>query len=194
MGENGPTTHGRQRIVQASTDEVGDREDAIATKWGVTGLRRDRKGKQRHMLLADIGLVANAMTALNAPPDLVERIVTLLRDNSEELDGHNVTEVGGDWFGGAHTAHRLGVNTKMAHQAVEEEFQKLADSLRAYRAAITQWAEEVRDVDATTSAELTMRASALQQVNDTLDSARDEAVSTSIGDGRYTEPSTEGDS
>jgi hypothetical protein len=80
----------------------------------------------------------------------------------------------------------------MAHQAVEEEFQKLADSLREYSAAITQWADEVRDVDEMSGAETAQRVAAIEQVNTTLDEARDESSSSNIGDGRYDQPSTTG--
>ena len=103
-----------------------------------------------------------------------------------------VTDVAPGWFGGSGNAHRIGVNTKMAHQAVEEEFQKLADSLRGYSDAINLWASEVRDVDGTSNAEMTMRQAALEQVNTTLDEARDESSDTNIGDGSYTEPTTSG--
>ncbi len=144
------------------------------------------------MLIADIGLVANAMTVLNAPPDLIEQVVSLLETNSEELGNQIVTDVGPGWFGGSPNAHRIGVNTTMAHQAVEEEFQKLADSLRQYGTAITQWAEEVRDVDGTSSAEMTMRAAALEQVTTTLDEARSESSTTEMGDGRYDDPAANG--
>lgn len=144
------------------------------------------------MLIADIGLVANAMTVLNAPPDLIEQVVGLLETNSEELGSQIVTDVGPGWFGGSPNANRIGVNTKMAHQAVEEEFQKLADSLRQYGTAITQWAEEVRDVDGTSSVEMTMRAAALDQVTTTLDEAREESSTTDMGDGRYDEPAASG--
>ncbi len=144
------------------------------------------------MLIADIGLVANAMTVLNAPPDLIEEVVSLLQSNSEDLNSQVVTEVGPGWFGGSANGHRIGVNTTMAHQAVEEEFQKLADSLREYGAAITQWATEVRDVDSTSGAEMTQRASALEQVNASLKQARDESSSRDIGDGRYDVPSGSG--
>lgn len=145
------------------------------------------------MLIADIGLVANAMTVLNAPPDLIKQVVTLLENNSEQLGSQVVTAVSPGWFGGSTTGHRFGVNTTMAHQAVEEEFQKLADSLREYSSAIMQWAEEVRDVDGTTDAEMTMRTAALEQVSTTLDAARDDVTSTTMGDGRYTDPTaTEG--
>ncbi len=144
------------------------------------------------MLIADIGLVQNAMTALNAPPDLIKKVVDLLQANSQELEGQVVTDVGPDWFGGSTNGHRIGVNTTMAHQEVEQEFQKLADSLRQYGAAITQWAEEVRDVDGTTSAEMTMRAAALEQVNSTLNEARDEATDTTMGDGHYSAPPAAG--
>jgi hypothetical protein len=142
------------------------------------------------MLMADIGLVANAMTVLNVEPDLIAEITELLLDNSDSLQGQVVTNVAPGWFGGASNAHRIAVNTTMAHQAVEEEFQKLADSLRAYSDAITLWASEVRDVDGTTNAEMTMRQAALEQVNSTLDAARNESASDNIGDGRYTDGST----
>lgn len=142
------------------------------------------------MLPSDIGLVQSAMTALKAPPDLIDEIVSILQSNSDELGGHVVSRVGADWFGGAGTAHRIGVNAQMAHQAVEEEFQKLADALREYGSAITLWAQEVQDVDATSGAEMTMRAQAIEQVNTTVEQAREEAASTNMGDGRYTEPST----
>lgn len=140
------------------------------------------------MLMADIGLVANALTALNVEPDIVQSVTEMLIDNSDGLEGTIVTDVAPGWFGGSASAHRIGVNTKMAHQAVEEEFQKLADSLRAYSGAINQWANDVRDVDGNTSAEMTMRQAALEQVNNTLDEARDESSSDDMGDGSYSEP------
>lgn len=141
-----------------------------------------------NMLMADIGLVANAMTVLNVEPDLIAEVTEMLIDNSDGLEKAVVTDVAPGWFGGSSNAHRIGVNTKMAHQAVEEEFQKLADSLRAYSEAINQWANEVRDVDGTSGADMTMRQTAIEQVNSTLDEARDESSSTDIGDGRYNEP------
>ena len=141
-----------------------------------------------NMLMADIGLVANALTALNVEPDIVTSVTEMLLNNSDTLEGTIVTDVAPGWFGASGNAHRIGVNTKMAHQAVEEEFQKLADSLREYSSAIMLWAEEVRDVDGTTNAEMTMRTAALEQVNTTLDAARDDVTSTNMGDGRYTEP------
>lgn len=140
------------------------------------------------MLPSDIGLVQSAMTALKAPPDLIEEIVSILQSNSDELGGHVVSRVGADWFGGAGTAHRIGVNAQMAHQAVEEEFQKLADALREYSTAITQWAQEVQDVDATSGAEMASRAQAVEQVNATLEQARQTATDQTMGDGQYTEP------
>lgn len=145
-----------------------------------------------NMLMADIGLVTDAMTALNVEPDLIAEIVTLLTSNSDNLDSQIVTAVGPGWFGGSTNAHRIGVNTQMAHQAVEEEFQKLADSLREYSAAITLWADEVRDVDETSGAETAQRVAAMEQVNTTLDEARDESSSSNMGDGRYDQPSTTG--
>jgi uncharacterized protein YukE len=137
---------------------------------------------------SDVGLVTNLMTGINASPDLIAQIVSLLDSNSDGLTQQRVTEVGPDWFGGSATGHRIGVNARMAHQEVEQEFQKLADSLRAYSEAIQQWADEVRDVDGTTNAEMTQRQNALAQVNTTLEEARDRAASTTMGDGRYTEP------
>jgi hypothetical protein len=139
---------------------------------------------------ADVGLVTTALKGLNADEDLIAEIVALLNSNSEGLGGTTVTAVGPDWFGGSTTGHRIGVNAQMAHQEVEQEFQKLADSLRAYGDAIRQWADEVRDVDASTNAEMTMRASALSQVNTTLEEARDQSSSSTMGDGQYTEPPT----
>lgn len=144
------------------------------------------------MLMADVALVTNAMTALNFEPELIDEIVLILTDNSDSLDTQIVTAVGPGWFGGSTNGHRIGVNAQMAHQAVEEEFQKLADSLREYSAAITQWAHEVRDVDGTTSAEMTKRQAALEQVNTTIADARDESSSSYMGDGSYTEPATTG--
>ncbi len=137
---------------------------------------------------ADVGLVTTALKGLNADEDLIAEIVALLNSNSDGLTEQRVTDVGPDWFGGSTTGHRIGVNTKMAHQEVEQEFQKLADSLRAYSDAIQQWADEVRDVDGTTNAEMTMRQSALAQVNTTLAEARDRAASRTMGDGQFTEP------
>jgi hypothetical protein len=145
-----------------------------------------------NMLMADIGLVANAMTVLNVEPDLIAEVTELLMENSDELQGQIVTDVAPGWFGGSSNAHRIGVNTKMAHQAVEEEFQKLADSLRDYSEAINLWANEVRDVDGSSNAEMTMRQAALEQVNTTLDEARNESSDHNIGDGSYTEPATSG--
>ena len=145
-----------------------------------------------NMLMADIGLVANALTVLNVQPDVIAEVTEVLLNNSDGLEGQVVTDVAPGWFGGSGNAHRIGVNTKMAHQAVEEEFQKLADSLRGYSDAINLWASEVRDVDGTSNAEMTMRQAALEQVNTTLDEARDESSDTNIGDGSYTEPTTSG--
>ena len=142
---------------------------------------------------ADVGLVTTALKGINADEDLIAEIVALLNSNSEGLDGATVTAVGPDWFGGATTAHRIGVNAQMAHQEAEQEFQKLADSLRAYSDAIKLWADEVRDVDGSTNAEMTTRAAALAQVNDTIDHARDQAASSTMGDGQYTEPPAAGD-
>lgn len=140
------------------------------------------------MLMADIGLVANALTALHVDPDLVAEVTEMLLDNSDDLESRVVTDVAPGWFGGSSNAHRIGVNTTMAHQAVEEEFQKLADALRGYSDAITQWANEVRDVDGSSTAEVSRRQAALEQVTTTLDRARDESASGDIGDGSYTEP------
>lgn len=145
-----------------------------------------------NMLMADIGLVANAMTVLNVEPDLIAEVTELLMENSDELKGQIVTDVAPGWFGGSGNAHRIGVNTKMAHQAVEEEFQKLADSLRDYSEAINLWANEVRDVDGSSNAEMMMRQAALEQVNTTLDQARDKASDHDIGDGSYTDPAVSG--
>ena len=96
------------------------------------------------MLMADIGLVANAMTALNVDPDIVSEVTQMLMENADGLQGQVVTNVAPSWFGGSSNAHRIAVNTKMAHQEVEDEFLKLADSLRAYSDAIKLWADDVR--------------------------------------------------
>lgn len=143
-----------------------------------------------NMLMADIGLVANAMTVLNVDPDVVAEVTELLMQTSQDLQGQTVMDVAPGWFGGSSNAHRIGVNTKMAHQAVEEEFQKLADALSDYSEAINLWANEVRDVDASSNAEMMMRQAALEQVSTTLDAARNESSSDSMGDGSYTEPAS----
>src|SRR6478735_9078381 len=130
---------------------------------------------------ADVGLVTNVMKGINAPESLIQSIRTLL------------TPVGTNHFGGSTNGHRLGVNAQMAHQEAEQEFQKLADSLRAYSDAIKLWADDVRDVDGSTNAEMTTRAAALAQVNDTIDQARDQSSSSTMGDGQYTEPPAAGD-
>jgi hypothetical protein len=143
------------------------------------------------MLSADIGLVANAMTALKAPPDLIEQVVALLNTNSDGLSGQTIHSVNPSWFGGSTNGQRIGVNASMAHQAAVDEFQKLADSLREYGLAINQWAEEVRDVDGVTNAEMTSRQAALEEVNSTLDEARDQSSSTDMGNGNYTPPTSE---
>lgn len=140
------------------------------------------------MLIADIGIVQNAMTVLNFEPDVVDSITELLLTNSEDLNGQVVTKVAPGWFGGSSNAHRIGVNTTMAHQAVEEELQKLADSLRQYSVALNQWASEVRDVDADSGAAMVQRTAAVEQVNTTIVEARDESSSDNIGDGQYTQP------
>jgi hypothetical protein len=140
------------------------------------------------MLIADIGIVQNAMTVLNFEPDVVDNITELLLSNSEDLNGTVVTKVPAGWFGGSTNAHRIGTNTVMAHQAVEEELQKLADSLRQYSVALTQWANEVRDVDLASGAAMVQRAAAVEQVNTTIVEARDESASDNMGDGQYTEP------
>lgn len=142
------------------------------------------------MLMADVLLVTDAMAAMKVEPRIIDEIRKLLTENSDSLDTQIVTAVGPGWFGGSTNGHRIGVNTQMAHQAVEEEFQKLADSLRDYRSAITQWANEVADTDATTSAEMRMRQAAVEQVNSTISDARDESSSSNMGDGTYTEPTT----
>ena len=139
---------------------------------------------------ADVGLVTTVMRGLNVDEELIQDIVTLLNSNSDGLIDTTVTPVEPGQFGGSATGHRIGVNAQMAHQEVEQEFQKLADSLRAYGDAIRQWADEVRDVDASTNAEMTMRATALSQVNTTLEEARDRSASSTMGDGQYTEPPT----
>ncbi len=142
----------------------------------------------------DIGIVAGAMAALNFEPDVVAQVVTLLETNSEQLDqqGRSVTRVPADWFGGAPTAHRIGVNTSMAHEAVEEEFQKLAASLQQYGAAITQWGNDVRDVNDTTAAEMQRRSQALEQVRTTIENATQEAADREMGDGIHSRPPATG--
>lgn len=138
----------------------------------------------------DFGLIAGAMAALNFEPDVVEQVVDLLETNSEQLDqqGRTVTQVQAGWFGGAPSANRIGVNTSMAHQAVEEEFAKLAASLQQYGAAITQWGAEVRDVNDQTVADNRAREQALAQVNATLENAKKEAADRDMGDGSYSVP------
>ena len=87
-----------------------------------------------NMLMADIGLVANAMTVLNVEPGHRRRDhASCCMENSDGLDGpdrHQRRRPAGSAARATPTASA--VNTKMAHQAVEEEFQKLADSLREY--------------------------------------------------------------
>ena len=144
------------------------------------------------MLVAgDIGIIRSALTnVLGTSPDVVEQIIDLLQSNSEDLGRQVVTGPGQSWFGGSHTGHRIAVNTTMAHQAVEEEFEKLADSLRQFSVAIAKWDEEVREVDAQTGAEMAQRSQTIAQVNSTLEQAGDRAGDRTIGDGRYTEPTT----
>ena len=137
---------------------------------------------------ADVGLVTNVMKGINAPESLIQSIRTLLTTNSDGLGGAQLIPVGTSHFGGSTNGHRLGVNAQMAHQEAEQEFQKLADSLRAYSDAIKLWADDVRDVDGSTNAEMTTRAAALAQVTDTIDQARDQSSSSTMGDGQYTEP------
>jgi phosphopentomutase len=142
----------------------------------------------------DMGIVAGAMAALNFEPDVVAQVVALLETNSEQLDqqGRSVTRVPADWFGGAPTAHRIGVNTSMAHEAVEEEFQKLAASLQQYGAAIAQWGNDVRDVNDTTAAEMQQRRQALEQVRTTIENATQEAADREMGDGIHSQPPATG--
>ena len=140
------------------------------------------------MLMADIGLVANAMTVLQYDPDLVKLVTQTLVNNSDDLDVHDLTDVPPGWFGSADNAHRIGVNTQMAHQAVEEEFGKLAESLRAYSGIINQWAEDVRGVGEDVSADMAARQAVVEQIQTALVDVRDETSGDVIGDGHYTEP------
>jgi hypothetical protein len=142
---------------------------------------------------ADVGLVTDVMKGINAPESLIQSITALLTSNSDGLGGTEVVPVGTGHFGGSTNGHRLGVNAQMAHQEAVDEFRKLADSLRTYSDAIKLWADEVQTVDGSTNAEMTMRAAALAQVNDTIDAARDQSSSSTMGDGQYTEPPATGD-
>ena len=142
---------------------------------------------------ADVGLVTDVMKGINAPESLIQSIRTLLTTNSDGLGGTKLVPVGTSHFGGSTNGHRLGVNAQMAHQEAVDEFRKLADSLRTYSDAIKLWADDVRDVDGSTNAEMTTRAAALAQVNDTIDQARDQSASSTMGDGQYTAPPAAGD-
>jgi len=91
---------------------------------------------------ADVGLVTNVMKGINAPESLIQSIRTLLTTNSDGLGGTKLVPVGTSHFGGSTNGHRLGVNAQMAHQEAEQEFQKLADSLRGYlylRMHVVDW-------------------------------------------------------
>lgn len=139
-----------------------------------------------------IRVIEMALMALNYRPDVVDQIVSVLKTNSSELEDQRVTRVGPDWFGNSPGAHRIGVNTLMAHQAVEEEFRKLAASLEQYSSALTTWEREVRDADTMTNQQMMSRQQALEQVNTTIVNARNEAADDAMGDGRYADPSTAG--
>jgi len=144
-----------------------------------------------------ISVISGAMAELNYEQAIIDDVVKLLTENTDVLESgkQQVTHVPADWFGGAPTAHRIGTNAQMAHQAVEEEFQKLAESLLQYSQAVTTWGNEVVAVDADTNAEMTMRAASLEQVNALVDAATNEAADDRMGDGSYDEPaeSTKGD-
>ena len=141
-----------------------------------------------NMLMADIGLVANAMTALHFDPHLVELVTQTLINNSDDLEGHDVTDVPPAWFGGADNAHRIGVNTQMAHQAVDEEFKKLADALRGYSDIIYAWAAELNDAEMDARVDMAARQTLMEEIKTEIIEVRDESSTDTIGDGRYTEP------
>ena len=138
-------------------------------------------------MYAAIDVIKGAMTALNYEQRIIDQVVTLLQSNSDELKDEKraVTKVGPEWFGGAPTAHRMGVNTEMAHQAVEEEFQKLADSLSQYSDALTTWGNEVLTIDADTAAEMKMREQTVEEVHAKVHDARDQSSDHDMGDGNF---------
>ena len=141
-----------------------------------------------NMLMADIGLVANAMTALQFEPDLVQLVTETLINNSDDLKGHDVTAVAPGWFGGSGNAHRIGVNTQMAHQAVDEEFKKLADALRGYSDIINAWVAELEVAEDGARADMAVQQTLMEEIKTEIIEVRDESSTDDIGDGHYTEP------
>jgi hypothetical protein len=140
------------------------------------------------MLLADIKLVTDAMTVLNAPPDLIDQVKRLLLDNSSTLREQVVTRPAEGWFGGSGTGQRLAVNATMAHQEVEQEFQKLADGLSDYRDQVHQWATLLDQADAGSQASVQTAEALVAEVATTQQRLSDRTM----GDGRF-DPNAEGD-
>lgn len=134
--------------------------------------------------------VADGTLATN--PTLIDQVVRDLTDEADKLrrQGRGVTRPVAGWFGGSSTGRDLARHSVMAHEAVADEFQKLADALGDYRDAVKAWDTEVGNADdnARLSAEARERAAA--EVESQVAQTRQQSTGDQYGDGVYEPPTS----
>lgn len=101
-------------------------------------------------------LLGDVLVGINLDQATITEIMTMLEQEAETVHDGVPVSVDGQWFGGSPTgAHRLAVNTGMAHDAMREEMAKLVAGLRGYKDNIRRHAEDMDLTDQDTAAVMT---------------------------------------
>ena len=85
---------------------------------------------------------------LAMPPDVIEDLIKVLRDESIELEDGEPVEVAPTVFGGRFSAENLAQHTQMAHQFLANSVIEAIASLQGSGDAVKQFRDELEGVDA----------------------------------------------
>jgi hypothetical protein len=108
-------------------------------------------GNVRDMLpMEDQALLQNTLVSLSVEDTVIDQIMSMLQTQETELKNDPLPEVQETWFGGSYTGgYRLAVNAAQASAAVEVVLKDMLIGLQEYRTAIKDFADDVKDTDAT---------------------------------------------
>jgi hypothetical protein len=124
-------------------------------------------------LLADVGGllgVRNTLNQLAVPQEVIDKIIKILQQESDTLEGGKFNPVPATWFGSRASGANLGQHTEKAHARLSNAVLEAVAGLQSTEMAIVQFDKELEDADvnshAATQALLVRTQQAVDQLDD----------------------------
>lgn len=124
-------------------------------------------------LLADVGGllgVRNTLNSLAVPQEVIDKIIKILQQESDTLEGGQFNPVPATWSGNRSSAEDLGHHTERAHARLSNAVLEAVAGLQGTEQAIVKFDRELEDADvsshAATQALLHRTQHAVDQLDD----------------------------